>query len=186
MTVVKILQYPDPRLKIKGEKITDFGADTQRMIDDMFETHYASQNCAALACTQLDFKHPKHITVIDFSEEKNEPLCLVNAEIIERSGKETSGEGCMSVGGAAYENVTRSEKIKVKAQDRHGKEMIFEAEGFMAKCIQHELDHLDGKLFIDHLSHLKRDRIKKKIEKLNRYHAASDHDHVHGEHCNHD
>lgn len=182
MTVVKILQFPDKRLRTKGEKVTDFGAETQKMIDDMFETHYASENCAALACTQLDFKNPKHITVIDFSENKDQPLCLVNAEIIEKTGTETSGEGCMSVKGGAYEKVTRAAKIKVKAQDRHGKEMIFEADGFMAKCIQHELDHLDGKLFIDHLSHLKRDLIKRKIAKIDR----QEKDHVHGPNCHHD
>src|SRR3990167_8732150 len=175
MTIVRILQYPDPRLRKKGEKVTDFASkEIQQMIDDMFETHYATDNCAALACTQLDFKKPKHITVIDFSENKNQPLCLVNAEIIEKIGTETSGEGCMSVKGGAYEKVTRAAKIKVKAQDRHGKEIIFEADGFMAKCIQHELDHLNGKLFIDHLSSLKRDRIRKKIEKLDRFPA----DHV--------
>src|SRR3990167_64914 len=174
MSIVRILQFPDPRLRIKGEKVLDFGTETQQMIDDMFETHYASENCAALACTQLDFKKPKHITVIDFSENKNQPLCLVNAEIIEKTDKETSGEGCMSVKGGAYEKVTRAAKIKVKAQDRHGKTLEFEAEGFMAKCIQHELDHLNGKLFIDHLSSLKRDRIRKKIEKLDRFPA----DHV--------
>ena len=184
MTVIRILQYPDPRLKIKGEKVTDFGTETQKMIDDMFETHYSTENCAALACTQLDFQHPKHITVIDFSEQKNQPLCLVNAEIIEKIGEETSPEGCMSVGGAAYEKVTRAAKIKVSAQDRHGNPLNFEAEGFMAKCIQHELDHLNGKLFIEYLSHLKRDRIKKKIEKLSRQ-KHSDHDHVHSKNCQH-
>ncbi len=168
MTVVRILQFPDPRLKIRGEKVTDFGKETQKMIDDMFETHYASSNCAALACTQLDFRKPKHITVIDFSEDKNQPLCLVNAEIIERINEHTSPEGCMSVGGGAYEKVTRAEKIRVKAQDRFGNPLEFEADGFMAKCIQHELDHLDGKLFIDHLSYLKRSLIKKKIDKLNK------------------
>ncbi len=185
MSIVKILQFPDLRLRTKGEKVTDFGAQTQQMIDDMFETHYASENCAALACTQLDFKNPKHITVIDFSEKKDQPLCLVNAEIIEKIGTETSPEGCMSVKGGAYEKVTRAEKIKVKAQDRFGKAMEFEAEGFMAKCIQHELDHLDGKLFIDYLSHLKRNIIKKKIEKINRQ-GGDDHHHVHGENCQHD
>src|SRR3990167_5212347 len=181
MTIVKILQYPDPRLKTKAEKVTDFGAETQKMIDDMFETHYASDNCAALACSQLDFKKPKHITVIDFSKNKDQPLCLVNGEIIEQDGKETSGEGCMSVPGGIYEEVTRAARIKVRAQDRHGNPLEFEAEGFMAKCIQHELDHLNGKLFIDHLSNLKRDRIRKKIEKLDRFPA----DHVHDEHCQH-
>src|SRR3989338_6505354 len=185
MTIIKILQYPDPRLRTKGEKVTDFGAKTQQMIDDMFETHYAAQNCAALACTQLDFKNPKHITVIDFSEKKDQPLCLVNAEIIEKDGTETSPEGCMSVAGgdSIYEKVTRAAKITVKAQDRHGKPLHFTADGFMAKCIQHELDHLDGKLFIDHLSNLKRNRIKKKIEKMQRH--ANNH-HVHDEHCQHE
>lgn len=184
MTIVKILQFPDPRLRTKGKKVTDFSnKETQQMIDDMFETHYASENCAALACTQLDFKKPKHITVIDFSQEKNQPLCLVNAEIIEKIGEETSGEGCMSVKGGAYEKVTRAAKIKVRAQDRHGKLLEFEAEGFMAKCIQHELDHLDGKLFIDYLSHLKRDLIKRKIAKLDRLKTEN---HVHDTNCQHD
>ncbi|EKD44917.1 MAG: hypothetical protein ACD_70C00170G0001 [uncultured bacterium] len=177
MAIVAILQYPNPRLRKKGEMVTDFGAETQKMIDDMFETHYASDNCAALACTQLDFKNPKHITVIDFSERKNQPLCLVNAVIVKKEGEETSPEGCMSVGGGAHENVTRAAKICVKAQDRYGKSLEFEADGFMAKCIQHELDHLDGKLFIDYLSQIKRDYIKKKIEKLSK--------HQHDENCEH-
>lgn len=177
MPVVKILQFPDPRLRTKADIVTDFGAETQQMIDDMFATHYAAKNCAALACTQLDFKKPKHITVIDFSENKDQPLCLVNAKIVERSGTETSEEGCMSVRGGAFEKVTRAAKIKVKAQDRHGKVIEFEAEDFMAKCIQHELDHLNGKIFLDHLSPLKRNRIKKKIEKLDRQ------GHDHGDHC---
>ena len=182
--MVRILQFPDPRLKTKAEKVSDFGDETQQMIDDMFETHYATENCAALACTQLDFKKPKHITVIDFSEKKDQPLCLVNAEIIEKIDTETSPEGCMSVSGGVYENVTRAAKIKVKAQDRHGKNIELAVDGFMAKCIQHELDHLDGKIFLDHLSHLKRDRIKKRIEKLAKF-PKNDH-HVHGEHCDHD
>ena len=168
MAVVKILQYPDKRLRTKGEKVTDFGPETQKMIDDMFETHYAAINCAALACTQLDFAEPKHITVIDFSPEKNQPLCLVNGEIIERSGEMIEDEGCMSVPGNTFEPVQRAAKIKVRAQDRHGKSLEFEAEGFMAKCIQHELDHLDGKLFIDHLSKLKRARIHQRLVKLGR------------------
>ena len=170
MSIVRILQYPDPRLRTKAAKVTDFGPETQKIIDDMFETHYNADNCAALAATQLDFENPKHITVIDFSEKKNEPLCLVNAEIVARSGVETSSEGCMSVadGGTAFEKVSRAEKIQVKALDRHGNPLEFEAEGFMAKCIQHELDHLDGKIFLDHLSNLKRNRIKKRIEKYNR------------------
>ena len=171
MTIVKILQHPDPRLRKKGEKVEDFGRETQTMIDDMFETHYAQENCAALACTQLDFKNPKHITVIDFSAEKNEPLCLVNGEIIEREGEQNEEEGCMSVGlesGSVFEKVKRAFKIKVRAQDRHGKTIEFEAEDYMAKCIQHELDHLDGKLFIDRLSPLKRNRAENRLKKANR------------------
>ena len=112
----------------------------------------------------------KHITVIDFSPQKNEPLCLVNAEIIHRTGEHIEEEGCMSVvGGGAYEKVTRAAKIKVRAQDRYGKPMEFEANSFMAKCIQHELDHLNGIIFLDHLSTLKRRRIDKRLEKLRKH-----------------
>jgi len=171
MSIIKILQYPDTKLRKKGEKVTDFGPELQKIVDDMFDTHYAADNCAALAATQLDFDNPKHITVIDFSEKRNTPLCLINGEIIEREGEQHEEEGCMSVGvenGALFEKVTRAMKIKIRAHDRHGKEFTMEAEGFMAKCIQHELDHLDGKLFIDHLSPLKRNRITDKIKKLKR------------------
>ena len=179
MSIVKILQYPDPRLRKKAEKVEDFGEATQKMIDDMFETHYAAENCAALACTQLDFPQPKHITVIDYSPMKNQPLCLVNAEIIDRQGEQYEAEGCMSVGlqsGSVFEKVKRAYKIKVHAQDRYGKPLEFEAEGYKAKCIQHELDHLDGKLFIDHLSPLKRNRAEKKLKKSNRYFKKKDPD----------
>ncbi len=169
MTILKILQYPNPRLKTVAQPVETFDDEIQKIIDDMFETHYSKENCAALAATQLDIKNPKHITVIDFSTNKDEPLCLVNAKIIEREGERTEEEGCMSVGGATYEKVTRAGKIKVRAQDRHGKPLEFEADGFMAKCIQHELDHLDGVIFLDHLSPLKRSRIDKKIEKLRRH-----------------
>lgn len=170
MTVLRILQYPDPRLKQAGHRVEEFGASTQKIIDDMFETHYASPHCAALAATQLDIPQAPHITVIDFSPEKNQPLCLVNAEILSREGARVEEEGCMSVGGGVYEKVKRSEKIRVKAQDRYGKSLEFEAEGFMAKCIQHELDHLRGVIFLDHLSNLKRSRIDKKIAKEARLH----------------
>lgn len=168
MTVLSILQYPDPRLKTVARTVDDFGPETQQIIDDMFETHYNAVNCAALAATQLDIQNPPRITVIDFSENKDQPLCLVNGEIIERSGEKTEEEGCMSVGGNTFEKVTRAEKIKVRAQDRDGKALEFEAEGFMAKCIQHEFDHLDGKIFLDRLSTLKRQRIDARFEKMRR------------------
>ena len=171
MAIINILQYPDLRLTRKAERVTDFTAvEVQQMIDDMFETHYNTENCAALAATQLDFVNPKHITVIDFSEEKNQPLCLVNAEIIYRAGETNLAEGCMSVACAPgiYEKVRRAEKIIVRAQDRHGQVLEINADDFLAKCIQHELDHLNGKIFLDHLSRLKRDIVDKKIAKANR------------------
>jgi peptide deformylase len=167
MAIVDILQYPDPRLRLKGQQVTDFGDAFQQVIDDMFETHYAAENCAALAATQLDIPNAPYVTVIDFSEKKDQPLCLVNARIVEKDGATFEGEGCMSVE-LGYEKVKRAEKIKVESQDRHGNEQNFEADGFMAKCIQHELDHLEGLLFIDHISKMKKDRIRKKIEKHRR------------------
>ena len=167
MTTYRILQHPDAKLRRKGTPVTDFGPETQTIIDNMFETHYSADNCAALAATQLDIPNAPHITVIDFSEKKDDPLCLVNGKIIARSGEMEEEEGCMSVGKAQviFSKVGRAAHITVKAQDRYGEPLEFEAEGFMAKCIQHELDHLDGKLYIDHLSMLKRQRIEEKIRK---------------------
>lgn len=169
MTILKILQYPNPRLKAPAKPVTEFDDRIQKIIDDMFETHYNTDNCAALAATQLDIIDPPHITVIDYSPEKNQPLCLVNGKIIAREGEMVNEEGCMSVGGGTYEKVKRSAKIRVQAQDRHGKTFEFEADGYFAKCVQHELDHLNGKIFLDHLSPLKRGRVDKRIEKLRRH-----------------
>ena len=170
MAIIRILSFPDPKLRRKGKAVKDFGEKTQKIIDDMFETHYSSENCAALAATQLDIPNAPHITVIDFSEKKDQPLCLVNGKIIERSGEATDDEGCMSVGhgGTAFEKVTRSAKIKVRAQDRYGETIEFEAVGFMAKCVQHELDHLDGKLFLDRISNIKRKRLIDTLRKKQR------------------
>ena len=171
MAIYDILQYPNPRLKQKAAPVTDFGDELQTIIDNMFETHYSQENCAALAASQLDMENPPHVTVIDFSFNKDEPLCLVNAKIVESEGTHSSEEGCMSVGlgGNIGATVKRAEKIKVEAQDRHGKALHFSADGFMAKCIQHELDHLDGKLYIDHLSSLKRSRLEKQLDKFRRW-----------------
>jgi peptide deformylase len=170
MAIIRILQYPDPRLHTKAERVEVFDAELQQIIDDMFETHYNTENCAALAATQLDFKHPKAITVIDFSPNKDQPLCLVNPEVVWRSEELLDeAEGCMSISGGIYEVVDRSLKIKVKAQDRYGNPIEMDVEGFMAKCIQHEVDHLNGKLFIDHLSRLKRQRVDKRVEKRRRW-----------------
>ena len=169
MTLLSILQYPDPRLKrisipVEVAKIKE--PLIQQAINDMFETHYASENCAALAATQLDLEPAWRITVIDFSEKKNEPLCLINPEIIKAEGEQFENEGCMSVyPEILHEKVIRAERIKVKFFDREGKERELEAEGFMAKCIQHEVDHLDGKIYLDRLSNLKRQRLLDRFKK---------------------
>lgn len=168
MTKLAILQYPDPKLKRKGYHVEVVDEHIQKIIDDMFETHYSAENCAALAATQLDLPNPPHITVIDFSEDKNQPLCLINGEIIEKEGEIIEGEACMSVTGI-YEKIKRYTKVKVRALDRQGKEFVMETEGYMAKAVQHELDHLNGVIFLDHLSPLKRERVDKKFTKWERW-----------------
>jgi peptide deformylase len=169
MAVVKILQYPDLRLKKKAKWVEEINDEIRQIVADMFETHYDAENCAALAATQLDFQDPWRITVIDFSENKNQPLCLINPEIIYREGEQVVPEGCMSVGGTVdervYDQVKRAMNIKVRALDLEGKPFELEASGFMAQCIQHEVDHLDGFLYLDRLSALKRERLVKKLLK---------------------
>lgn len=165
MAIVSILQFPDPRLLQAGVRVEDVHApDVQAMIKDMFETLYAQENCAGLASTQLDFAHPKQITVIDFSEKKDQPLCLINPEIIAREGESREPEGCMSVA-SAYELVKRAERIEIRYMTPKGDTVTAKHDGFMAKCMQHECDHLNGMLFIDHLSALKRIRIRDKIKR---------------------
>ena len=168
---LKILQYPDPRLKRVAKKVKHFDAAFQKVVDEMFELHYATPNCAALAATQLDMEPAWHVTVIDYSAEKNQPVCLVNAEIVDREGDQIEYEGCMSVfPDVLHEKVKRSMKIKVKAQDRHGKPLEFEAEGYFAKCVQHELDHLEGLIYLNRLSNIKLDRIHRKMKQYMRHH----------------
>lgn len=169
MSIVKILQYPDPRLKKVSKRVDQVNDEVRKVVADMFETHYNAENCAALAATQLDFAEPLRITVIDFSDAKNQPLCLINPEIIYREGEQVVPEGCMSVGGEiegrVYEYVKRAMKIKVRALNLQGDPFEIEAEGFMAQCMQHEIDHLDGHLYLDRLSALKRERLVKKLLK---------------------
>jgi peptide deformylase len=169
MSIVKILQYPDTRLKRVAQKVEDFGAEFQRYADTMFQTHYAADNCAALAATQLDLNPGYHVTVIDFSAEHDQPLCIVNGDIIAREGEQNEEEGCMSVGCDVdvylHAKVKRAMNITLRYQDRHGEVQEMQAEGFMAKCIQHELDHLDGKIYLDRLSTLKRKMLEKKLNK---------------------
>jgi peptide deformylase len=161
MPILEILHYPDPRLRNMAKPVEVFDQKLGEFADSMLETMYESSGIG-LAATQVGVA--KRVVVIDVSETRDQPLCLVNPEIIEREGEEESEEGCLSVP-TIYEKVTRSEKIKLKAQDKNGDIFEIEADGVLAICIQHEIDHLDGKLFIDYLSGLKRQRIRKKMEK---------------------
>jgi peptide deformylase len=161
MALLQILEFPDPRLRTRAQSVTHVDAALRTLIDDMFETMYAAPGIG-LAATQVNVA--KRLLVIDLSEKRDQPLALINPEVLERSGVEETEEGCLSVPGY-FDKVTRAEKIRVRALDRNGKKIEFEAEGLLAVCIQHEIDHLDGKLFVDYLSELKRTRIRKKLEK---------------------
>ncbi len=166
MSVLNILHFPDPLLRQKARPVTTVDAGIRRIVDDMFETMYKAPGIG-LAAVQVNIL--QRIIVIDISEDRNQPLCLINPEIIEATGSEKSEEGCLSVPGI-YEQVRRAEHIRVRALDRDGKTIELETGDLLAVCIQHEIDHLDGKLFVDHLSALKRNRIRKKLEKQ-RLHA---------------
>jgi len=161
MARLPILEYPDPRLRIRAEPVTKVDDEIRRLIDDMLETMYAAPGIG-LAATQVDVH--KRIVVIDISEEHNEPLCLVNPEILERDGRASHEEGCLSVPDY-YEPVERAAQIRVRALGRDGAPFEFEAEGLLAVCVQHEMDHLEGKLFVDYISELKRSRIRRKLVK---------------------
>ena len=161
MSLLSILHFPDPRLRQKAEPVARVDDEIRRIVDDMFETMYEAPGIG-LAAVQVNIL--KRIVVIDVSEEKDQPLCLINPELIAAEGKEKTEEGCLSVPGI-YEMVERAERIRVRALDRDGKPFELETDGLLAVCIQHEIDHLDGHLFVDHLSALKRNRIRKKLEK---------------------
>jgi peptide deformylase len=164
MAILDILRFPDPRLRNKAKPVEQVDAALQRLVDDMFETMYQAPGIG-LAATQVNVA--KCLVVMDLSEEKNQPLVLINPVIIESDGSDEYEEGCLSVPGV-HETVKRAERIKIKAQDRDGNPFEMDAEGLLAICIQHEIDHLDGKLFVDYLSSLKRQRIRKKLEKEER------------------
>ncbi|MCW8919695.1 MAG: peptide deformylase [Gammaproteobacteria bacterium] len=161
MSHLTILHFPDERLRTVAKPVARIDQSLQQLIDDMLETMYDAPGIG-LAATQVNCH--QRLIVIDISEEKNRPLALINPEILERDGVEEMEEGCLSVPGI-YEPVQRAERVKVRALDRNGKPFELEADGLLAVCIQHEIDHLDGKLFVDYLSSLKRQRIKKKVEK---------------------
>lgn len=161
MAILSILEFPDPRLRTKAAPVEQVDDALRRLIDDMFETMYAAPGIG-LAATQVDVH--KRLLVADVSADKDQPHVLVNPEIIERDGVEVTEEGCLSVPGF-YEPVERAERIRVRAQNRDGETYEMDAEGLLAVCIQHEMDHLEGKLFVDYLSEMKRQRIRKRLLK---------------------
>ena len=164
MAVLPILHYPDPRLRIPARAVEGVDAEVGTLLDDLLETMYEAPGIG-LAAPQVNV--PKRAIVIDISEERNQPLYLVNPEIIERRGEIQLEEGCLSVP-YIYEPVIRSEWIRFTAMGRDGRCYEKEAEGLLAVCVQHEIDHLEGKLFVDYLSEIKRSRIRKKLEKFRR------------------
>ena len=162
MARLNILRFPDARLRTKAKPVAKVTDKTRKFLDDMLETMYDAPGIG-LAATQVNVH--KQIVVIDVSEEKDEPYCFINPVITKAEGEEICEEGCLSVP-EYYAEVERAETITVVALDRDGKEFKLDADGLLAVCIQHELDHLKGKLFVDYLSPLKQKRLRKKFEKL--------------------
>lgn len=169
MAKLKILEFPDPRLRIKASPVETVDDELRTLIGDMFETMYAAPGIG-LAATQVDVH--QRLLVADVSPDKSDPHVLINPEIIEKDGVTVTDEGCLSVPGY-YEEVERAQHIRVRFLDRNGEQQEMEAEGLLAVCIQHEMDHLEGKLFVDYLSETKRQRIRKKLEKDRRYSAVA-------------
>ncbi len=168
MTKLTILEFPDPRLRKKAAPVEVVDDALRTLIDDMFETMYAAPGIG-LAATQVDVH--KRLLVCDVSSDKSEPHALINPKIVEKDGIAVYEEGCLSVPGY-YEEVERADHIRVEFLGRDGNPAEMEAEGLLAICIQHEMDHLEGKLFVDYLSETKRNRIRKKLEKDRRHQAA--------------
>jgi len=164
MAIRDILHYPDPRLRNRAQAVERVDDAVRRLVDDMLETMYAAPGIG-LAAIQVNI--PKRVITIDISEHGDQPLCLINPEILELAGRIETEEGCLSLPGI-YESVERADAIRARGLDRDGQAVEFEAEGLLAVCVQHEIDHLDGKLFVDYLSQLKRQRIRKKAHKQQR------------------
>lgn len=164
MALRNILHFPHPNLRLMAKPVENITADTQTLLDDMLETMYADRGIG-LAATQIDVQ--LRVVVIDVSEDHNQPLILINPEILEKDGTEIMKEGCLSVPGF-FDEVQRAENIRARFLDRQGNLQEISTDGLLAVCIQHEIDHLNGKLFIDYLSLLKRQRIEKKLKKQER------------------
>ena len=161
MALLPILRYPDPRLHTRAAPVLKVDDNIRKLVADMAETMYEAPGIG-LAATQVDVH--QRVVVIDVSEDNSALLALINPEIISRSGEQVCEEGCLSVPGI-YDKVTRAEQVRVRAQNQKGETFELDAEGLLAVCIQHELDHLDGKVFVEYLSKLKQTRIKDKLAK---------------------
>jgi peptide deformylase len=168
MALLDILHFPDPRLRTKATEVEAVDEHVRKFVDDLFETMYAAPGIG-LAATQVNIH--RRIIVIDVSEEKNDPVTLINPVIYTRSGVEEMEEGCLSVPGV-FEPVQRAAEIGVRALDRDGAEFDLQTGGLLAVCIQHEIDHLEGKLFVDYISSLKRQRLRKRLEKQKKQQEA--------------
>lgn len=169
MAILNVLRFPDEKLRTVAKPVTDFGDALQTQIDNMLETMYQEKGIG-LAATQVDFH--QQLIVMDLQDDIERPTVFINPEIVKSSGHFTNEEGCLSVPGI-YAKVDRAEFVTLKAQDRHGESFTLEADELFAICIQHEMDHLQGKLFVDYLSPLKRQRIKQKLLKAARLDAKA-------------
>jgi peptide deformylase len=170
MAHLAILEFPDPRLRTRAVPVTQFDAALGQLVADMLETMYAAPGIG-LAATQVNVH--RQLVVIDISETRDQPQVFINPQILTSEGEEISEEGCLSVP-TVFEDIKRAAVVTVRAQDRHGSFFERELDGLLAVCLQHELDHLEGKLFVDYLSGLKRDRIRRKLEKERRERVSSD------------
>jgi len=167
VALLEVLHFPDKRLRKKAVPVENIDDNCRSLAKDMLETMYHNQGIG-LAATQINIQ--KRLVVIDLSTEKNEAMCLINPEILSSEGSEESQEGCLSVP-EYYDMVTRAEKIKYRYMDINGEVIEDDTDGLLAICIQHEIDHLDGKLFIDYLSPMKRQRLRKKLDKQEKFQA---------------
>ena len=168
MAIRTILEFPDQRLRTRARPVTTFDAELSKLVDDMFETMYAAPGIG-LAASQVDVH--QRVLVIDISDNRDQPRVFINPEILSREGEAETEEGCLSVPGI-FDGVKRAATVRVRWQDRTGKVFEDTFRDMMAVCIQHEMDHLEGKLFVDYLSDLKRQRIRKKLEKERKQRAS--------------
>ena len=170
MAILSILEFPDPRLRKTARRVSKVDDDLRRLIDDMFETMYAAPGIG-LAGTQVNIH--RRLFIADVSADQTEPYALINPEILEKDGVIVTEEGCLSVPGY-YEEVERAEHIRVRFENRNGEQVEMEAKGLLAVCIQHEVDHLDGKLFVDYLSEARRQQIRKRLIRDRRHQSTAD------------